>query len=84
MSMKLSVKQLKRQIREAKKIGASAAYLKKERIREKLQQLIAGSVASGDVTDQAGLDSLIKDVDMALGALRVIPIEVWLRLSGAK
>lgn len=56
--------------------------MKKERIREKLQQLIAGAVASGEVTDQTSLDQVVKDIDTAMTALKVIPFEVWTKIAG--
>jgi hypothetical protein len=80
--MKLTLGQLRRTIREAGKIAASPEYMKKERVREKLQQLIADNVASGEITDQAGLEQFIKDIDISMTALKMIPFEVWGKLSG--
>lgn len=82
--MKLKLGKLRKIVREAGKIGASPDYMKKERVREKLQKLIADHVASGEITDQAGLDQFIKDVDVSMTALKMIPFEVWGKLAGAK
>lgn len=82
--MKLTLGQLRQVVREAGKISASADYMKKERVREMLQQLIADHVASGEVKDQASLEQFIKDVDVSMTALKMIPFEVWQKLGGAK
>ena len=82
--MKLTVRQLRQTIREAGKIAASADYMKKERVREKLQQLVADHVASGEISDQTSLEQFIKDVDISMTALKMIPFEVWQKLGGAK
>ena len=84
MGMKLRLGRLRQIVREAGKIGASADYMKKERVREQLQGLIAGYVASGEITDQKSLEQFIKDVDVSMTALKMIPFEVWQKLSGAK
>ncbi len=79
--MKTTLGRVRRVVREVNKIGASPAYMKKERVRERLQQLIADQVAAGEITDQDTLDGVLKDVDMAMGALKSIPFEVWQKLS---
>lgn len=82
--MKMSVGDLRRVVQEAGKIGASADYMKKERVREKLQQLIADHVASGEIADQESLQQFLKDVEVSMTALKMIPFEVWGKLAGAK
>lgn len=82
--MKLKVGQLRQIVREAGKIGASADYMKKERVREQLQALIAEHVAAGEITDQATLDQFIKDIGTSMTALKMIPFEVWGKLASAK
>jgi len=72
---------LRKVVREAK-IGASPDYMKKERVREELQKLISDHVASGDIVDQPSLEQFIKDVDISMTALKMIPFEVWGKLSG--
>lgn len=81
--MKITVGELRRVVQEAGKVGASPDYMKKERVREKLQQLIADHVASGEITDQASLQQFLKDVEISMTALKMIPFEVWGKLSGA-
>lgn len=82
MIMKIAVKVLRHIIREVgEKIGASADYMLKERIREQLQELIVDNVASGKIVDQAGLDRFIKDVGTATLALKGIPFDVYAKLA---
>lgn len=80
--MKLTVGQLRQVVREAGKIGASADYMKKERVREQLQAMVAEHVAAGDIADQASLEQFIKDIDTSMTALKMIPFEVWTKLAG--
>lgn len=63
------------------KISASPAYLKKERVREELQAVIASRVASGLVNDDEDLQGLIADMNLALNALKTIPFGVWQRIA---
>lgn len=80
--MKLTVGQLRRTIREAGKIAASPEYMKKERVREKLQQLIVDRVATGEIANQAELEQFIKDVDVSMMALKMVPFDVWAKMAG--
>lgn len=57
-------------------------YLAKERVREKLQQLIADNVAAGEIIDQTGLEQFFKDVDMSMMALKMVPFDVWTKIAG--
>jgi len=63
------------------KISATPEYLKKERIREELQSVIASRVAAGTINDEKDLQSLIADMNMALAALKMIPLSAWRRLA---
>ena len=80
--MRLTLGQLRQVVREAGKVHASPEYMKKERVREKLQQLVADHVASGEITDQATLEQFIKDVDISMTALKMIPFDVWMKMAG--
>jgi hypothetical protein len=73
---------LKKQLVREAKVSASKDYLAKERVREKLQSLIADHVASGEIADQADLEQFIKDVNVSMTALKMVPFEVWQKLSG--
>lgn len=76
--MKLTVKQLKRLVREAKptkKVGASPAYMKKEAVRAAMERMILRRV--GDIETEEELRDLFKTLDMALGALKMVPLAAW-------
>mgnify|MGYP000122547205 CR=1 FL=1 len=81
--MRLTVKQLREEVQKAggKKVAASDAYMKKEAIRQKLQDLIAGMVAAGEVRDQAGLEEAFQTLDMSLKALKMVPFNAWQQTS---
>lgn len=78
--MKTTVGKLRGMVKEAK-ISASASYMKKEKCREGIQKVISDAVAAGDVKDQAELDELLNAADMALKSLKMIPYDVWQRMS---
>jgi hypothetical protein len=78
--MKMSMKQFRVAVREAAKVGASASYMKKERIRERLQDVLSTMISS-DIKSQAELDELFVNVGLALNALKMIPLEVWSKLQ---
>lgn len=61
----------------AEAIGASEEYMKKEVVRQQLQDLIASKVASGEIHDQRQLDEWFKTASMALMALKMVPIEAY-------
>lgn len=73
---------LKRYITEAMH-GAGKDYLRKEAIKDVIQDALAERVASGEISDQAALDEFFATVDMAVRALRVIPLDVWRMTAGA-
>lgn len=66
------------------KVGASPEYMKKERLREALQGLITGMVASGQLPDQRSLDEAFVALDMSVKALKMVPFEVWQKMAGAQ
>jgi hypothetical protein len=80
--MKISVGRLRALLLEAKveKISASKGYMKKERVRERLQGVIAGMVASGEIKDDAELQDAFAAASMALSALKMIPLQVWQKM----
>jgi hypothetical protein len=81
--MKIAVGRLRelfRQGMEEAKVGASAEYMKKERVREAFQQVIAGMVAVGEVNDEKELQDLFKAASISLTALKMIPFDVWKKL----
>lgn len=58
-------------------IGASKDYMKKEAVRQQLQDFIASKVSSGEIQDQAQLEEWFKSASMALMALKMVPIEAY-------
>jgi len=66
------------------KVGASDEYMKKERVREALQGMVTGMVASGQLPDQRSLDEAFAALDMSVKALKMVPFEVWQRMAGAR
>lgn len=80
--MKATVKQIKKLVREAK-VKASADYMRKEKVREAIQAMVASQIGSGDVNDQEALARYFADIDMAAEALKQIPFEVWTKLAKA-
>jgi len=65
-------------------IKASSSYMKKERVRAELQEMIVASVKSGAITDQKSLDEFFSTLDMAALALKAVPYEAYVQLAGAK
>jgi hypothetical protein len=82
--VKLTVGRLRQLFAEAvqeAKVGASPTYLKKEAVREALQKIVVASVESGGITDQKDLDQLFADIDMSAKALKMVPFDVWKKVS---
>jgi hypothetical protein len=87
--MKMSLYELRQTIKEAVKIGASTDYLKKEKVRARVQGLIASRVAAGHIKDQVSLNKFIERAELhgepdellALTALKLIPFEVWTKIA---
>lgn len=82
--MKTTVRQLRRIIREAKpkKIGASPEYMKKEAARESLQNMVLRQMYQIETEEQ--LKDVFKTMDMALMALKQVPLAVWKKLAMEK
>lgn len=58
-------------------IRASREYEKKEAIRQRIQDLAAGLVAAGEIRNDAELADFWKTVEMSVGALRMVPLDVF-------
>lgn len=58
-------------------IKASREYMTKEKIRSDLQQLIASRVISGEIKDEVDLKELWKTIEMAISALKMIPVDAF-------
>lgn len=82
--MRIALGVLRDLVRETTQVGASPTYLKKERIREAIQSLITQRVGSGVIGDQDELDGFFADVEMSVKALKMVPIDVWLKVTSQK
>ncbi len=58
-------------------IKASREYMAKEKVREDLQRMIADRVASGEIKDDAALRDFWKTLEMAAGALKMVPVDAF-------
>lgn len=58
-------------------IKASREYMAKEKVREDLQHMIAARVASGEIKDDAALRDFWKTLEMAAGALKMVPVDAF-------
>lgn len=91
--MQITVGQLRvllRQGLEEATVSASPEYMKKEKVRQDLQDYIAAQVAAGKIKSQKQLEkfmayvaqeNLSPDQALALTALKMIPFEVWKKLG---
>jgi hypothetical protein len=73
--MRLTIKRLRNVVSEA--ITASTAYLKREQVREQLQEIIIEQVKSGAISSDEDLSDFFKSVDMSVGALKMVPFQVY-------
>jgi hypothetical protein len=78
--MKIRLGELRRLVQEAS-IGASPEYMRKEAIRQRLQDDVISRVISGEISDQLSLDEFFSTIDMALRALRGVRFETYARIA---
>ena len=85
--MKLTVGELRALLStgiEEAKVGASPEYMKKEWVRQALQDVITQQVAAGELPDAAALRSFFETADMALKALKMVPFDAWAKMAAPK
>lgn len=83
--MKLTLAEVRKMVLdEAQRIGASPEYMKKERVREELQSMIAQKIAAGEIADDKSLKDFLSGIDLAMTSLKMIPFDVWTKLAGKK
>lgn len=63
-------------------VRASPEYMKKERTREAIQNVIKGMVSSGEIQNAADLENFFSSADMSLKALKMVPFQVYEKMSG--
>jgi len=59
------------------KVAASASYMKKEEVRQSLQDLITQKVVLGEISDQESLDEWFSTAEMSLKALKMVPLAAY-------
>lgn len=62
-------------------VAASKEYMKKEAVRQQLQDIITAKVASGEISDQTQLDEWFQAASMSLNALKMVPIEAYMSMG---
>ncbi len=55
-------------------IKASQEYMRKEKVRQKVQDVVAELVSIGDIKSDAELVDFWRTVEMAVDALKMIPL----------
>jgi len=83
--MRITIGRLRKLFSEAMaeaKIAAHPDYMKKERVREHLQKHLQELVSSGEIKSQEDLEDFWTTCDMAAKALKVVPFDVWAKMSG--
>ncbi len=58
-------------------IKASKEYMKKEQVRQRIQELAASMVASGEIGSDADLADFWKTAEMSITALKMIPLDAF-------
>jgi|LauGreDrversion4_2_1035121.scaffolds.fasta_scaffold33457_4 hypothetical protein len=56
---------------------ASPEYMKKEAVRQQIQELIASKVSAGEIQDQKQLDEWFQAASMSLMALKMVPLDAY-------
>lgn len=58
-------------------IRASKDYMKKEQVRQRIQDLAAAMVASGEIKNDAELADFWSTIEMSVGALKMVPYDAF-------
>jgi len=61
-------------------ISASKSYMKKEAVRQAVQDLVASKVASKEIKNQEQLDEWFVATTLAITSLKMVPFEVYKKL----
>lgn len=54
--------------------------MKKELIREELQNIIVEKIKSGSIKTQEDLNEIWNSYDMSIKTLKMIPIDIWKKM----
>ena len=77
--MNTTVSTLKLLINEV--IAASSEYMQKERVREILQHVVTDLIKSNKITSQEDLDEFFVSADTAFKSLKMVPFNVYQKMS---
>ncbi len=62
-------------------VRASPDYMRKERVREEIQDVIVSLVNSGEIKSPVDLQNFFNSADMSLKALKMVPFEVYTKMK---
>lgn len=62
-------------------VNISPEYMKKERVREAIQNVITGMVNAGEISNRQELENFFSSADMSLRALKMVPFETYAKIS---
>jgi hypothetical protein len=65
------------------KVMASPEYMRKEKVREEIQNSIKRLVNLGFIKNQRDLESFFDTIPMVVSALKMVPIEAWMKIPDA-
>tara|TARA_Y100000310_G_scaffold221871_1_gene223456 strand:- start:1406 stop:1639 length:234 start_codon:yes stop_codon:yes gene_type:complete len=77
--MKIKLSELKQIIKE-ETVSASSEYMKKENVREQLQNMVLELIKNGDITSDDDIKEFFGTVEMASNTLKMIPFMVYNKL----
>lgn len=63
-------------------IKASPAYMKKEKVRQQMQDHVVELVKQGEISTPEELEKHFENVKMSLDALKMVPLDVYQKLAG--
>ena len=63
-------------------IAMGSQYQRKEELRQRLQDMLEEAIDHGEIRSQEQLADWWNTIDMASGALRGVPYEIWKRKLG--
>lgn len=62
-------------------VRASPEYMKKENVRQAIQDVLMSLVAKGEIASPADLESFFSSATMSLRALQAVPFKVYQQLG---
>lgn len=65
-------------------VRISPEYAKKEKVRETIQSVIVSMVSDGRLKSDSDLENFFSSAEMSLKALKMVPFDVYKKLSVTK